>query len=76
MITSPKSKTSETAFSKTNSNFRNFLLWSSRYGGYGHDTLTKGARVIHLNEDTGTVKTYVVNEAGERGQILYLLRES
>jgi len=44
------------------------------YGGYGADTLLKGARVIHLNENANTVYSYIVNELGERQQLLHFLR--
>lgn len=44
---------------------------ASGYGGYGAETLLKGARVIHLNENTNRVYSYVVNELGERQQLLH-----
>jgi hypothetical protein len=46
-----------------------------RYGGYGADTLPKGARVFHLNEHTNTIYSYVVNEMGERSQLLHFIEE-
>jgi len=44
------------------------------YGGYGAETLLKGARVIHLNENTNTVYSYVVDELGERHNLLHFFK--
>eukprot|EP00026_Physarum_polycephalum_P008787 Phypoly_transcript_08888.p1 GENE.Phypoly_transcript_08888~~Phypoly_transcript_08888.p1 ORF type:complete len:286 (+),score=44.24 Phypoly_transcript_08888:513-1370(+) len=46
---------------------------ASGYGGYGHDTLQKGARIIHINENTHSIFTYVIQETGERGQMLQFI---
>jgi len=46
---------------------------ASGYGGYGHDTLSKGARIIHINDRSHSIFTYVVQETGERGQMLQFI---
>jgi len=48
---------------------------SSGYGGYGGESLEKGARVLHFNENTNSIYSYVVNEMGERQQLLHFVEE-
>lgn len=46
---------------------------ASGYGGYGHETLAKGSRIIHINEKTKSFFTYVVDDVGNRGEVLHFI---
>jgi len=49
---------------------------ASGYGGYGHDTLLKGARIIHMNEKTKSIFSYVIDETGERRPLLHFTEKT